>query len=136
MIERAFPRRIDSLGSIIDFVGGFFASEGLPRDQTLEVELILEELFTNMVKYAREGRRPIAIALSREGTSVRLVLRDFDVERFDVTRPAAVTDEDVPIHERTPGGLGLRLVQQLADSLSYDYSDRTSTITVVRKLEV
>jgi len=136
MVERAFSRRIDSLGSIFDFVGGFFASEGLPRDQSPEIELILEELFTNMVKYAREGRRPIVIALSREGPSVQLVLRDFDVERFDVTHLAPVPDKDVPIHERTPGGLGLRLVQWLADSLSYDYSGRTSTITVVRKLEV
>lgn len=136
MVERAFPRRIDTLGSIFEFVGAFFASEGLPPDQSLDVELILEELFTNMVKYAREGLSPIVIGLSREGPNIRLVLRDFDVERFDVTKPIPTADEDLPIHERTPGGLGLRLVRRLADSLAYDYTDRTSTITVIRKLEV
>jgi anti-sigma regulatory factor (Ser/Thr protein kinase) len=82
-----------------------------------------------MVKYSPEGAPEIEIQLERSGPAVTAVLRDFDVEPFDVTC-APEMDVTRPLEERQPGGLGLHLVHQIADSLCYDYRDRTSTITV------
>ena len=59
--------------------------------------------------------------------------RDFDVEAFDVPRVRRV-DPGTPAGERQPGGLGIHLVRQIADSLEYEYKDRNSTITVTKKL--
>lgn len=50
------------------------------------------------------------------------------MERFDPTRLKQV-DVDAPLAERTPGGLGLYLVLKMADSINYEYHDRTSKIT-------
>ena len=135
MVERRFPRRVDALGSIFEFVRGVFASHGLPNDQTFEIDLILEELFMNMVRHARDGRNRIAISIAWDGSSLTVVLRDFDVERFDITAKPK-TDLSCPLRERTPGGLGLHIVQKLSDGLQYEYTDRTSTVTVTKRLEI
>lgn len=135
MIERTFSRNVDALGDIFEFVRAFFVSHGLPDEQTFDVDLILEELFTNMVRHTRRGGSAISIQLGLEGSTLTLVLRDFDVEPFDVTL-APKTDLGRPLHERNPGGLGLHLVHRLADRLQYDYRGRTSTITVTKQLEI
>jgi len=61
-------------------------------------------------------------------------LTDFDVESFDVTHAPAV-DIDKPLSERQPGGLGLHLVRQMADTLHYEYAERRSTITFTKALD-
>lgn len=134
MIERRFDRSFDALAGIFEFVQVFFATNGLPGDQTMEVDLILEELFTNMVRHARGGGEQIAIGLDWDGSTLTLILRDFDVEGFDVTVEPS-THLDRPLTERGAGGMGLLLVHRLADSLRYDYAGRTSTITVTKRLE-
>jgi anti-sigma regulatory factor (Ser/Thr protein kinase) len=134
MLERRFGRSLGSLDAIFAFVAEFLASQGLDRQHAFEIDLIIEELFTNMVKYSTDGRQDVAIALERRGHAVTIVLRDFEVEPFDVSR-APGADVERPIAERTPGGLGLHLVRQMADSIAYQYRDRTSTITVTRRLE-
>ncbi len=135
MIERSFPRHVDALGSIFEFVHEFFASHGLPADQTFDVDLILEELFTNMVRHSLDGRYDIPIALDLLGRELTIVMRDRDVEPFNVSAAPRV-DVNRPASERTPGGLGLHLVHKLADGLSYEYASRTSTITITKRLEI
>lgn len=133
-MERRFPRAIDSLESIFAFVREFFAGAGIGEDHAFDVDLILEELFTNMVKYARGGEPEITIGLESRDGRVIIRLVDRDVEPFDVTQ-APEPDLDAPLEERPIGGLGLHLVRQMAENLTYDYRDRTSTITVVKRLE-
>ena len=42
-----------------------------------------------------------------------MTLTDYDVEPFDVTA-APDADVDLPIEQRSPGGLGLHLIRRLA----------------------
>jgi anti-sigma regulatory factor (Ser/Thr protein kinase) len=133
MVERHFPRRFDALDAIFAFVEEFLASETLDPQHAFDVNLVVEELFTNMVKYARDGVHDIAMALSRDPRGIVITLRDFDVERFDVTKAPEV-DVSRPLAERRVGGLGIHFVRQVADRIQYDYRDRTSTITVWKRL--
>ena len=50
-----------------------------------------------------------------------------DVDEFDVTAQRKV-DTTMPLDGRVPGGLGLHLVQQMVDSLEYEFHDRQSTV--------
>jgi serine/threonine-protein kinase RsbW len=95
---------------------------GLPLDaaQRHAVEFTIEELFTNMVKYAHNGAAEIALELANSGGGLQVTLIDAGVDRFDVTQaPDAAVDR--PIGEREPGGLGLHLLRRVVDSLSYSY---------------
>ena len=132
-MRRSFKRSYDSLGEIFTFIREFFTREQIESDSLYVFCLAAEELFTNMVKYSPEGTGDIQLELCRNGDDLQLVLNDFDVERFDVTQapPVAV---DAPLAERRPGGLGLHLVRNLADRMTYEYSGRQSRITVTKKL--
>jgi serine/threonine-protein kinase RsbW len=133
-MERLFPRTVDSLEAIFRFVDEFLEAEGLEASNAFDLNMIFEELFTNMVKYNTESDRDIRISIDREKDVLVLCVTDFDVEPFDITQARDV-DVDRPGRERTPGGLGIHFVRQLVDSMTYDYADRTSRITLTKRLE-
>jgi anti-sigma regulatory factor (Ser/Thr protein kinase) len=122
-MERYFPRSIDALGSVFDFVEETLSDRGLDADALSRVSLVIEELFTNFVKYNRSDRE-IAVRIDERGGRVTVRLTDFDVEPFDVTR---VPEEAAP--REGAGGFGLRLVRRLTESLAYEYRDGRSRVT-------
>ena len=134
MSERRFGRAFGSLESIFGFVAEFVEASGLPASAAFDLDLVIEELFTNMVKYHPHGAPEIEIGLTRLGPEVAVTLRDFDVERFDPTL-APPPDFSRPASERPTGGLGLHLVRRIARDIRYEYRDRNSTITVTLRTE-
>jgi len=127
-----FARRIDAVGAIFDFVGAEFARHGVDPSLRRPVELALEELFTNMVKYGRGGAE-VQLSLVPIPDGVEATLVDEGVEPFD---PTAVPEVDVrrPLSERQPGGLGIHLVKRLVDSIDYEYrADRRQSRITFRK---
>lgn len=118
--SRAFRRSFDSLGAIVAFTEAFFAGAGIDPSLRPAVDLALEELFTNMVKYGGASGSDVDIAMASIPGGVEVTLTDRDVAAFDVTR-APDADVSAPIEERTPGGLGLHLVRQVLDSVEYEY---------------
>jgi serine/threonine-protein kinase RsbW len=115
-------------------VGDFAARHDVPADATYDMRLALEELFTNMVKYHPEGGESILLRLECRDRTVRATLQDFGVDSWDVTG-APPPDVDAPAEARRPGGLGLHLVRKVTDEFRYEYRNRTSTITVTRRLD-
>ena len=134
MVERRFSRNVQSLEAIFDFVTEFAARQGLTEDERYEVDLILEELFTNLVKYSTQRLEDIGIGLDCRDSQLTLVLRDFDAEEFDVTRTRQ-DENGADLARPLPGGRGLALVRKYADEFRYDYRDRNSTITVTKRLD-
>jgi anti-sigma regulatory factor (Ser/Thr protein kinase) len=132
-IQRYFGRSLASLEHIVEFIDGFFAARALDRELREPVCFIVEELFTNMIKYNPGNSHDIALSLGHAPDRLTVQLTDFDVEPFDVTK-APMVDIDKPLQERQIGGLGLHLVRKMADTLQYDYVDRRSTITFTKAL--
>jgi anti-sigma regulatory factor (Ser/Thr protein kinase) len=132
-MEHSFARRIDALDEIFEFLAQAGNSMGVPTAACFSVNLVVEELFTNMVKHHREGSRDIALRIHREGDRLQLSLTDFDVDDFDITKVPEV-DTTAPAAERKPGGLGLHLVRRMTDTLSYQYENRNRTITASLRL--
>jgi sigma-B regulation protein RsbU (phosphoserine phosphatase) len=132
-VQSYFRRSYDSLGPIVEFIAGFLAARSLDAELREPVSFIVEELFTNMVKYNPGNEHDIALSLGHTPERLTVQLTDFDVEPFDVTK-APMVDIDKPLHERPIGGLGLHLVRRMADTLQYDYAERRSTITFTKTL--
>jgi serine/threonine-protein kinase RsbW len=133
-VERNFKRELDALGEVFDFLLQFARQNGLDESVSYVLNLAVEELFTNMVKYSPDGAGEIPISIRREGSRLMVTLVDRDVEKFDITRPRSEVI-DGRLRERKPGGLGLHLVQQMVDEIRYDYRDRRSEVTIVKRLE-
>lgn len=133
MVERRFPRETASLKAIYAFLRAFLAEHGLDEQHAWDLDVVAEELFTNMVKYGAGGDS-IALALEWAAPTLTLRLRDFDAEPFDPNLAPEV-DTSKPILERRAGGLGIHLVRKIADRLDYRREARTNTITVTKRLQ-
>jgi len=131
--SRQFRRSVDSLAEIFDFIEGFLAGVALPPAALHDVQFVVEELFTNQVKYAAGNPNPLLLELRRREGRLEVSLTDFDAEPFD---PRSVPDPrvDLPIEERRPGGLGIYLSKKLVDGIEYEYVDRRSKTTFTKEL--
>lgn len=127
-MKKRYRRSFDQIAEMVADTGRFFADQGIDDSLRMKVDLSLEELFVNMVTYNTETDRDIQLEMRPVKGGVEVSLTDFDVERFDPTIIREV-DVNAPLAERTPGGLGLYLVLKMADSIHYEYHDRTSKIT-------
>jgi sigma-B regulation protein RsbU (phosphoserine phosphatase) len=129
--RRTFERSFDSLPAIAAFTADTFARMEIDARLLPTVDLAVEELFTNMVKYGIGSTSPVRIGLAAIDGGVELRMIDDNVEPFDITRAPDV-DIDAPIEERKPGGLGLHLVRRMADSVAYEYVEerRQSRLTL------
>jgi anti-sigma regulatory factor (Ser/Thr protein kinase) len=132
MDERSFPRQA-RLDPLFEFVDAFATRHGIPAGPAADLRLALEELFTNCVKYHPESRRDIAVRLEQDGDRVRMTIQDFDVDGWDLAQ-APPFDAAAPLDQRRAGGMGLHLVRSVTDSLEYAHADRTTTITVTKKV--
>jgi sigma-B regulation protein RsbU (phosphoserine phosphatase) len=120
-LHRSFERSFDSIENIFAFTSDAFARQEIDPEFLPVVDLAVEELFTNMVKYSTMSSAAVRIGLARIDGGVEVTLTDYDVEPFDVTR-APDADIELPIEQRKPGGLGLHLIRRLVDSIEYEYS--------------
>jgi anti-anti-sigma factor len=127
---RAFKRSLESIEDIVAFTAEVFASHQLDARLLPAVDLALEELFTNMVKYSKTSDAQVRLDLTRVPGGVEVTLTDPGVDFFDVTRSAEV-DVSLPLQQRNPGGLGLHLIKKMVDFIEYQYLEesRTSRIT-------
>jgi serine/threonine-protein kinase RsbW len=131
-----FRREIEALDEVFRFLEDFCTAAEVGEHARFTVNLVVEELFTNMVRHNAGAQGEIDVAIERVGDALRLELVDTDVERFDPTKVPS-PDVGAPIGERRPGGLGLHLVQTMVDDVSYAYEPQTRRmrVSVTKRLE-
>lgn len=133
-MSATFRREVGALPEVFDLVGKFFSTGQIDPNLRFPVDFVLEEIFTNFVKYNPGGKSDIEILLALEGDELRVALTDFDSAPFDLHKDAPVVDTNKPLEERKPGGLGVHLVKKLMDRVEYAHDNRTSTITLYKNV--
>jgi len=122
-MQRSFPRHIDSLTPLYEFAEEILSANAIAEGIRFPVHLAMEELFVNMVKYNPDISTDIEVDVTLQvNQKVRVSLVDEGGVEFDVTaaRPVNI---DAPLEDRIPGGLGIHLIQNLVDTLEYEYQD-------------
>jgi phosphoserine phosphatase len=122
--QRSFVRSIAELDSIFAFTADAFARLAIAPSLQSAVDFVIEELFTNMVKYSAASKAAIDIDIEPIEAGVEVRLIDRDVDEFDMTQARPV-DIDAPLEEREPGGLGLHLIRKMVDAITYEYSEQS-----------
>jgi serine/threonine-protein kinase RsbW len=132
-MRKKYRRSFDEIRKIVADTERFFLQENIDESLRMKADLSLEELFVNMVTYNTETSGDILIEMNAIHNGIEVSLTDFNVERFDPTELKQM-DVNAPLADRTPGGLGLYLVLKMADSINYEYHDRTSKITFTNRV--
>jgi anti-sigma regulatory factor (Ser/Thr protein kinase) len=135
-VNGEFRREIDAIGEVFAFLEAFADGHEIDEKTAFCINLVVEELFTNMVRHNQGGGDRITVSLERRNDCVHLELVDIDVEPFD-PRTAETPPVDAGIEERRPGGLGIYLVRKMVDDLDYTYETegRRMRISVTKALE-
>jgi anti-sigma regulatory factor (Ser/Thr protein kinase) len=133
-MEKNFKREINALDEIFEWITAFVTAQQIDPAAAYAVNLAVEELFTNMVKYGAGNASDVSIALDRNGKDLVVTMIDSGGESFDVTQSAEV-DVTKGLEDREPGGLGLHLVKKMVDRLDYEYVNQQNKITLIKHLE-
>ena len=135
-VSGEFRREIEAIGEVFAFLETFAVAQEIDEKTAFCINLVVEELFTNMVRHNEGGGDRIAVSVERRDDRLHLELIDSNVEPFD-PQTAEIPLVDAGIEERRPGGLGIYLVKKMVDDLNYGYEaeDRRMRITVTKTLE-
>lgn len=125
---------MQSLENVFEFLHQFMALHQLKKETSHTIDLVVEELFTNIVKYGGATSEPITISIEEEAKQMVISVIDPNSKPFDITT-LAEPNLDLPLHERKPGGLGILLVKQMTDSVQYEHQNGTTIITVTKRLD-
>ena len=115
----AVPSDAAQLPILTQFLQEFWSAADLPPAETVTFELALEEIFMNVVMHGSPaGRVPrVDVSLALCDGCLTLMIED-DGPSFDPLLLAA-PDVTASREERRVGGLGVYLVRQMMDAVSY-----------------
>ena len=123
-----------SLENVFNFLHRFLSQHSVDKDTIGDLDLVVEEIFTNMVKYNALAKERISISVEKSRQEVSIRLEDPNSTPFDLTKTPDV-NLNMPLKDRKPGGLGIHLVKRLMDTVQYQHDGGKSTVTVTKRLE-
>jgi serine/threonine-protein kinase RsbW len=135
-LEIALDGSVSELERLAAEVAGFCQRHNLDDSVEFDLNLVLEELFTNTVRHGGLRDQPNAarIRMRAAGNGVEVEYRDRGVAFNPLDAPEA--DVHQPLIERRPGGLGIHLVRQIMRDVSYRRADGENELTMVRRIEL
>jgi serine/threonine-protein kinase RsbW len=115
-------------------VTGFCREHSLADEAAFDLNLILEELFTNALRHGGCAglENAVQIHLERDGGNVWVEFSDRGPAFDPLSAPAP--DLESPLEDRLPGGLGVHLVRQTIGSLDYRRVGEWNRITMRKSI--
>ena len=133
-VELVIRNRIDELPRVIAALDALVQRHELP-DAALDMHVALDEVLSNIVKYACEDidSHDIHVRLKVSSGQLEAEVED-DGKAFDPLH-AIQPDRKPPLAERKPGGLGVSIVKRLMSEVSYTRAHGRNCITLTRRLD-
>jgi serine/threonine-protein kinase RsbW len=134
MAKLSVENRIAELTRIEKFISHFSLENNLTPKINFELNLILEELITNLIYYGfpDNGSHIIDIMADIEDDNIRVHIIDDGIE-FDPLNYKAVSPE-TPLHDKPVGGLGIFLVKQKVNEIHYQRKENKNILSLIRKI--
>jgi serine/threonine-protein kinase RsbW len=127
--------RLEALNHLMAVVRAYLQPYPLSGRPRFAIELILEEVITNVIHHAFEGvpateQGPhlitVDLAVTERGVHLRVADDGRPFNPLSVPR----LDVDQSLMERLEGGLGIHLVRQMMDSMAYRREDERNRFEI------
>lgn len=131
------PAELDHLPVFLDHVRQTAQAAGLEEASGIRLELAVEEALVNVVNHAYAGQNHPGVVACRvivevDGLTVEIV--DEGPPFNPLTQPEP--DTTLELEQRQPGGLGIFMIQQLTDEVSYHREEDRNVLTIrMRKVD-
>ncbi len=128
-LEMRIVNGLDAIEQVIERFNVFAAGHAIPDGVRRTFDIAFDELLNNVVSYAYSDTDEhfIDVVIRIAGGQLEAVISD-DGAPFDPFARSA-PDTDFGVEEREIGGLGIRLVKNVMDSVAYEcVADRNQVV--------
>ena len=134
MKEITLDATVENIQTVTEFINQELQKLNCSSNVQAEIDIALDELFGNVANYAYNpdvGTVTVRIEATEKPISVDITFIDKGVPY----NPLEQEDPDITLsaEERPIGGLGIYLVKQMMDTVSYEYVNDCNVLTF-RKL--
>lgn len=135
MKELVTEAKRENLPGVLSFVDEQLEAVECPMLTQTAIDVAVEEVFINIASYAYDiesGMVVVQVTALKEPPSVEITFIDNGIQ-YD---PLKKEDPDItlPKQKRKKGGLGIYIVKNTMDDVTYEYKDGKNTLTIVKKL--
>ncbi len=109
---------------------------GCPPELQLELDMVVEEIFVNIASYAYPEdatEKPARAAIDFNDETRTVLLRFYDRGRPYDPLSGKMPDLSLPAEERPIGGLGVYLVREVMDKVTYEYRDGYNILSAEKR---
>jgi anti-sigma regulatory factor (Ser/Thr protein kinase) len=133
-VELRLANDIVGLAQLAERVEGFGAAQNLPASVVNALNVVLDEAVSNAINHGYDAgvRGEIVVRLRRAPDGVLLEVED-DGKPFDPLQ-APPPDLTLPLERRPIGGLGVHLIRNLMDEVSYARVGGRNVLKMVKHL--
>jgi len=107
----------------------------LPMKVSMNINLVLEEIVSNIIFYGYEDDREhrILIDFNHEDAEIVITIRD-DGKAFNILEAEEFDDADKSPEDRKIGGLGIHFVKTLMDHVAYKREGEENILSLTKKI--
>lgn len=137
--ELTVDAELSHLDDVVGFVEDSLGRTSCPMKLTMQVVLCIEELFVNVASYAYDNLKGVCIInLETQHTDKQ---GKVSIEIIDFGKPFNPLEKEDPditlsAEDRQIGGLGIYMVKQTMDQVTYDYKDEKNMLRLEKSWHV
>ena len=129
-IELSLVNDLQEIVAAASKIDSFCEEQGLTPQIAYAVNLSVDEILTNTISYGYDDDEQHRIGLTLRMEAGTLVVEIADDGRAFDSSLTSEPDVESSLEERALGGLGLFLVQQMMDDVTYQRRDALNLITL------
>jgi anti-sigma regulatory factor (Ser/Thr protein kinase) len=137
IIKVSLKNQLSEVKRLGDAVEHFSASNGLSAMLKFEINLVLDEIITNIISYGYNDNKEhhIDITMTTADDEFKAVIEDDGTPFNPLEQEQRQIKTGNTIEEVKAGGLGLLLVRNLADKIEYQRANDKNILTVSKSIE-
>lgn len=134
-MEITLPATIENVEKVTEFVNAELAKINCPAKAKAEIDIAIDELFSNIANYAYNpeiGKATVKVEVQENPQAVVITFMDKGIP-YD---PLKREDPNVKLSadERGIGGLGIFMVKKTMDSVEYEYKDNHNILKIKKNI--
>ena len=135
MKELTLAATVENIETVTEFVNAQLELMDCPIKAQMQIDIAIDELFGNIAHYAYNtevGSATVRVEVSEAPLAVILTFIDTGVP-YD---PLGKDDPDITLsaEEREIGGLGIYMVKQSMDEITYEYKDGQNILKIKKNI--
>ncbi len=126
---------LENVSKLENFVESVCQTANFNNETTMQINLAIEEAVVNVINYAypKGTNGMINLVAQTDDTKLKFIISDKG-KAFDPTAQKDI-DTDMPLDDRTVGGLGIHLIRNIMDSINYERVDGVNILTLRKKIK-